>query len=79
MDFIRVTLVEQYKEGKISGLRNIPEHLLPLSGISSISPNILKGGDNYIIHIIEHYKPKEEFQIGHAEAKLPPGFIHQIN
>jgi len=79
MDFIRVTLVEQYEKGKISELRKIPEYLLPILGISSISPNILKGGDYYIIHIIEHYKPKEEFQIGHAEAKLPAGFIHQIN
>ena len=78
MDFIRVTLVEKYKEGKISDLKRMPEHLLPLDGILSVSPDFKKSG-NYIINIIEHYKPKEEFIVGHAEAELPNSFIKILN
>ncbi|MBS1753594.1 MAG: hypothetical protein JST34_06050 [Bacteroidetes bacterium] len=79
MDFIRVTLVEEWnKKGSPSKLRTMPEHLLPVSGILSVAPSIKNPG-THIIHIIEHYKPKEEFMVGHAEAKLPNGFIKVIN
>ena len=79
MEFIRVTLVEEWnKKGSPSNLRKIPEHLLPISGILSISPDLLNP-ENHIIHIVEHYKPNEGFTIGHAEAKLPNGFIKLLN
>ena len=79
MDFIRVTLVEEWdKKGSPSKVRRIPEHLLPISGILSIAPSVINP-DTYIISIIEHYKPKEEFVVGHAEAKLPNGFVKVIN
>ena len=39
----------------------------------------IKGDNNYLISIVEHYKPKGEFIIGHAEAALPNGFIRVIN
>ena len=79
MDFIRVTLVEEWdKKGSPSKLRTMPEYLLPISGILSVAP-ILKNTGTHIIYIIEHYKPKEEFIVGHAEATLPNGFINVIN
>ena len=56
MDFIRVTLIEEYKEGKISKLRRIPEHLLPVAGIKSIAQK-LADHDLFTIEIIDSYKP----------------------
>ena len=60
MDFIRVTLIEKWdKKSKISQLRQIPEHLLPVSAIKSIHPKHTREGV-YIIDIIEHFKPTDE-------------------
>ena len=80
MDFIRVTLIEKWdKKSKISQLRQIPEHLLPVSAIKSIHPKHTREGV-YIIDIIEHFKPTDEqFEIGNAEAQLPKSFIHIVN
>lgn len=79
MDFIRVTLVEEWdRKSSPSKVRKIPEHLLPVSAILSVEPSLSNPG-SYIIHIIEYYKPKEEFIVGHAEATLPNGFIRVLN
>jgi hypothetical protein len=80
MDFIRVTLIEKWdKRSKPSQLRKIPDHLLPVSAIKSISPSLTKDRI-YVIDIINHFKPTgEDFEIGNAEAELPNGFVKVIS
>jgi len=79
MDFIRVTLIEKLDNQKIADLKRLPEHLLPLSGIKSISKKI--GTNNtYYIEIKDSYIPKGlDFIVGFAEAELPREFVRIIN
>jgi hypothetical protein len=79
MDFIRVTLVEEWdQKSSPSKLRRIPEHLLPVAGILSVAPDLRNPG-GHIIYIVEHYKPKQQFIVGRAEATLPKDFVKVIN
>lgn len=79
MEFIRVTLVEEWnKKGSPSKVKRIKDHLLPVAGILSIAPNF-KNPESSIIYIVEHFKPKEDFIIGYAEAEIPSNFIKIIN
>ncbi len=80
MDFIRVTLFEKLESGKKpSELNSMPDYLLPLSGIKSLTPKPTTE-DTYIINFCESYLPTNiGFTVGYAEARLPSDFINEIN
>lgn len=79
MDFIKVTLRENFASGKkITESGRLEGYLLPILAIQSISKNLMN--DDYRIDIIDSYIPTNlEFTVHYAEAKLPDRFINVLN
>ena len=82
MEFIKVTLLEKSDSAiSIANRQKITDYLLPINGIKSVTKKDLsESSDRYYIGILEDFKPNDIlFNIGHAEADLPPDFFHIQN
>ena len=79
MDFIKVTLRENFGNGKtVSESGRFENYLLPVLAIKSIYKNLTD--DDYRIEIIESYIPTDlEFTVHYAVATLPNRFINVLN
>lgn len=81
MDFIKVTLLEKIDANvKLSSRQMKAGYLLPVNAIRSLFRKESSGGNDYWIEILDSFRPIDAgFNVGHAEAILPPDFITVVN
>jgi hypothetical protein len=81
MDFIKVTLLEKIDaDVNVSSRQMKADYLLPVNAIRSLFRKESSESNEYWIEILDGFRPIDAgFNVGHAEAILPPDFITVLN